>query len=127
MFRTLVILLGAAALHAQDYQSWSDYGGAADSAQYTALTRINKENVKNLRIAWTYPTGDNRKYFFGPLMANGMLYVLAKGNSIVALNAATGKEIWTYAPAPAFVQITTRGVNYWQSKDGKDRRLFFCG
>src|SRR3954454_741385 len=123
----IVLLLAVAALQALDYKSWRDYAGTADSAQYSALTQITKENVKNLQVAWSYPTGDNRKYFFGPVMANGMLYVLAKGNSIVALDAASGKEIWTYAPSPAFVQMTTRGINYWQSKDGSERRLFFSG
>jgi glucose dehydrogenase len=127
MLRTLLILAAATALSSQDYKSWRDYAGAADSAQYTALTQITRDNVKNLQVVWSYPTGDNRRYSFAPLMANGKLYVLGKGNSIVAVNAATGKEVWSYAPSPAFVQMTTRGINYWQSKDGKERRLFFCG
>lgn len=125
MFRTL-LLFAAAALSAQDYKSWRDYAGTSDSAQYTALTQVTRENVKNLKVAWTYPTGDNRRYVFGPLMANGVLYVLGKANGIAALDAATGKEIWTYAPTPTFTVITTRGINYWQSKDGTERRLFFC-
>ena len=78
MHRTFLILAAAALLSAQDYKTWSDYGGSPDSAQYTALTQITPANVKNLQVAWTYPTGDNRKYFFGPLMANGMLYVLGR-------------------------------------------------
>jgi quinoprotein glucose dehydrogenase len=126
MIRFALVLL-AASVSAQDYKSWRDYAGTSDSAQYTALTQITRDNVKNLQVAWTYPTGDNRRYAFAPLMANGMLYVLGKGNSIAAVNAATGKEIWTYTPSPAFTVITTRGINYWQSKDGKERRLFFCG
>ena len=40
------------------YTTWSDYGGAADSAQYSALSQINRANVKSLQVAWTYPTGD---------------------------------------------------------------------
>ena len=54
------------------------------------------------------------------------MYVLAKGYSIVALNAATGKEIWRYAPDPAPKVMTHRGINYWQSKDGAERRLLFA-
>ena len=50
----------------------------------------------------------------------------AKNNSIVALNAATGKETWTYAMTPAPSIITNRGINYWESKDGRERRLLFC-
>src|SRR5512146_1387949 len=124
MHRSLSFLLIPAALLAQDHRGWRDYGGAADSAQFTALTKINKSNVAKLQVAWTYPTGDTRKYDFNPLMADGVLYVLAKNNSIVALDAATGKELWAYSMNPAI--ITHRGINYWESKNRNERRLLFC-
>ncbi len=104
--------------------SWSDYGGSADAAQYSALKQIDRSNVSRLRVAWTYPTEDGARYLFNPLEAHGVLYVLAKRNSIVALDAATGKELWAHANAPG--PITTRGINYWESADGKDRRLLFA-
>ena len=127
-------LLPAAALLAvfcfrasgQDHTTWRDYGGGADSAQYSALQQINRSNVSKLEIAWTYPTGDGRKYLFNPIMVDGLLYVLAKKNSIVALDARSGKEIWTYTPDPPATIITNRGINYWESKDHADRRLLFC-
>ena len=50
------------------------------------------------------------------------MYVLAKNSSLVALNAETGKEIWIHANLRG---ITGRGINYWESKDRKDRRLLF--
>ncbi len=109
----------------QNHKAWRDYGGASDSAQYSALEQINRSNVSKLQVAWTYPTGDNSKYFFNPIAIDGTLYVLAKTNSIVALDAATGKEIWTYASPPDTKVITNRGINYWESKDRSDRRLFF--
>ena len=126
MLRTLTFLLLPAALFAQDHRSWRDYGGASDSAQFTALTQITKANVAKLEVAWTFSTGDTRRYNFNPLMADGVLYVLAKDNSIVALNAATGKEIWTHSITPTPSLITSRGINYWESKDRKERRLLFC-
>jgi len=109
---------------AQDHTTWSEYSGGSDSAQYSPLKQINRENVSRLEVAWTYPTGDSRKYFFNPLMANGVMYVLAKHNSIVALDASIGKEIWTWSE-PGITIITNRGINYWQSKDGTERRLLF--
>jgi quinoprotein glucose dehydrogenase len=122
-----VLLVGAnVPSNAQDHNSWRDYGGASDSAQYSALRQINRSSVNKLEIAWTFPTGDGLKYSFNPLMANGLLYVLAKNNSIVALEAATGKEIWTYTPDPPATIITNRGINYWESKDRADRRLLLC-
>ena len=111
---------------AQDHATWRDYGGAADAAQYSSLTQINRSNVAQLRVAWTYPTGDHNKYFFNPLVVDGVMYVLARNNSIVALDAASGREIWKYQPPAGTKIITNRGLNYWQNKDGSDRRLLFA-
>src|SRR5271163_2500590 len=121
----LAVLLFTSSLFAQTYTSWSDYSGASDSSQYSALDQINRSNVAKLELAWTYQTGDNNKYFFNPLVVDSVAYVLAKNNSIVALDASTGKEIWTYASGPEIKIITNRGINYWESKDRSDRRLLF--
>jgi quinoprotein glucose dehydrogenase len=105
------------------YTTWSDYGGSADSAQYSALDQINRSNVGALQVAWTYPTGDGNTYLFDPVAVDDVLYVLAKNNSIVALDAATGKERWAHETARG--PITTRGINYWESRDRSDRRLLY--
>lgn len=106
--------------------AWRDYGGASDSAQYSALAQINRENVSKLKVAWRFETGDHNRYFFNPLVVGRTMYVLAKANSIVALDAATGKEQWTFKAEPDIKIITNRGLNYWQSADGKDRRILYC-
>jgi quinoprotein glucose dehydrogenase len=124
--RTFQLTILAAAAFAQDHTTWRDYGGAADSAQFSALKQITRANVNQLEIAWTYATGDDRKYAFNPLVADGLIYVLAKNNSIVALDAASGKEVWTHSPDAPTTIITSRGLNYWESKDRRDRRLLFC-
>jgi len=121
-----LLVLACLAASAQDHTTWKDYAGGGDSAQYSALAQINRSNVGKLERAWTYPTGDGQKYSFNPIMVDGMLYVLAKRNSIVALDARTGKEIWTYTPDPPAAIITNRGINYWESQDRSDRRLLFC-
>jgi quinoprotein glucose dehydrogenase len=54
------------------------------------------------------------------------MFVLAKRNSIVALDASTGKEIWTHSSGPEIKIITNRGINYWESRDRSDRRLLFA-
>jgi glucose dehydrogenase len=110
---------------AQDHTTWRDYGGSADSAQYSALHQINRSNVKKLQVAWSYPTGDDNRYVFNPIVVDGTMYVLAKHNSIVALDAATGKELWAHATDPKTTLITNRGINYWESADRSDRRLLF--
>src|ERR1700704_6754808 len=77
------------------FNTWRQYLGGADSSQYSSLKQINKSNVTQLEVAWTYPTGDMRTYRFNPIVVDGVMYVLAKNLSVVALDAATGKEIWT--------------------------------
>ena len=111
---------------AQSHATWSDYGGGPDSAQYSALDEINRTNVSKLQVAWVFPTGDDNRYFFNPIEAHGLAYVMAQNNSIVALDAGTGKVVWVH-PADAHTEIiTNRGINYWESKDGSDRRLLFA-
>ena len=110
----------------ETHTTWRSYGGSPDGTQYSALRQIDRSNVKKLQIAWTYRTGDDRKYAFNPLVIDGTMYVLAKNNAIVALDAATGKEIWTHPTDPNTTLITNRGIDYWENADGSDRRLIFA-
>lgn len=126
MRRAPLTIVLSASLFAQTHKTWSDYGGNPDSAQYSELEQINRSNVSKLEVAWTYPTGDSNKYFFNPLVVDNIMFVLAKHNSIVALDASTGKEIWTHTTGPEIKIITNRGINYWESKDRSDRRLLFA-
>ena len=112
----------AIAADERSFTTWTSYLGGADSSQYTSLKQIDKSNVKQLAVAWTYDTGEKGNYLFNPIVIGGAMYVLAKNNSIVALDAATGKEIWVHPNQGA---VGTRGLNYWASQDGADRRLIY--
>jgi quinoprotein glucose dehydrogenase len=106
------------------YTTWSDYGGAADSMQYSALAQITKDNVQQLELAWFYPVPDRRGNFgFNPIVVDDVMYVLGPNNAIVALEAGTGTPIWT-RPADGGGP-GNRGINYWESNDRSDRRLIF--
>src|SRR6266516_1862929 len=119
----LAIARGADVPRKQPYTTWSDYGGAADSMQYSALKQINTRNVGRLELAWSYLVPDRRGNFgFNPLIVDGVMYVLGQNNAIVALDAATGKQIWSH---PVEGNIANRGINYWASHDRADRRLIF--
>jgi quinoprotein glucose dehydrogenase len=107
------------------HTTWSDYGGGADSSQYSALSQINRGNVSHLKMAWKFPTGDGNKYLFNPIIVHDVMYVLARQNSIVAIDAATGRELWAHRLDPDSRLITSRGINYWENKDGSVRRLLF--
>src|SRR5258708_976069 len=108
---TLLITIRAADL--RSFNTWNQYLGGSDSSQYSSLSQINKSNVKQLSVAWSYPTGDNVQYLFNPLVVDGIMYVEAKNNSLVALDAVTGRELWAHAFQGS---VTSRGMNYWESK-----------
>jgi quinoprotein glucose dehydrogenase len=102
------------------YTTWKAYGGGAHSSQYSALNQINKSNVSQLEVVWTHPLTGN--VIFNPIVVEGVMYLQGTGNAIVALDAATGREIWRHANQGA---IGARGFNYWESPDRKDRRILY--
>ncbi|MEO6964703.1 MAG: PQQ-binding-like beta-propeller repeat protein [Acidobacteriaceae bacterium] len=117
-----VLLFGENGKPSRDVD-WPDYGGGAASMQFSPLAQIDKSNVTNLTQAWFYPIPNAvGRFDFNPIIVDGVMYVLGDKGAIVALNAATGKTIWTH---PTDVDPMDRGINYWQSKDGQDRRLIF--
>jgi glucose dehydrogenase len=125
----LAVAMSAPAVRAEDelgdgpnYETWTQYLGGADSSQYSSLDQIDKGNVADLEVAWTYETGQGPNPLFDPVVVDGVMYVLAKNRSIVALDAATGRELWAHANDGP---VGTRGINYWESPDRKDRRLIY--
>src|SRR5207244_13229756 len=55
--------------------TWSDFGGGPDNARYLTLEQINRSNVDQLAVAWTYPTRDNISYVFNPIVVDNVMYV----------------------------------------------------
>ena len=101
------------------YTTWSDYGGSADSMQYSALAQIDRTNISRLERAWFYPVaGDAVRLPFNPIVVDSVMYVAGTKGVVVALDAATGKPIWTSTE-----QAPERGLAYWESADRSDRRL----
>ena len=124
MHKALLGVLFATAVFAlageRSFDTWKSYGGGVDSSQYSSLKQINKSNVAQLQVAWTFDTGGNA--MTNPLIVDGVVYVPRSGQpgAIVALEGATGKEIWS-SPGGT----TSRGMNYWENSDRSDRRLVF--
>ncbi|WP_374758999.1 outer membrane protein assembly factor BamB family protein [Dyadobacter chenwenxiniae] len=113
---------------------WPVYGGNNGGSRYSTLTQINKDNVKNLQLAWSYDTGENKDQQqrggdmqCQPIVINGILYGTTPRLKVFAIEAATGKEIWKFDPyadpnvRPRFHPV--RGVVYWQ--DGNDKRILY--
>ncbi|HEY5565765.1 MAG TPA: pyrroloquinoline quinone-dependent dehydrogenase, partial [Gammaproteobacteria bacterium] len=103
------------------YTTWRTYAGGAHASQYSSLDEINKSNVGELEVVWTFPAGDGT-FVFNPIVVDQVMYVLARDNAIIALNAETGEELWAH---PHEGPVTGRGINYWQSADGSDKRLLY--
>jgi quinoprotein glucose dehydrogenase len=98
---------------------WVDNLAGPDSSNYVDLDQIRKSNVGELEAAWTYPYAAAG---FNPIVVDDVVYVYGRNGSLIALEAATGKEIWIHEGLNG---MTSRGINYWQSEDGKQRRLLF--
>ena len=98
--------------------NWCLDTAGADSSRYFDSKQINTTNVEKLELAWSYPSGET---VFHPLVARGTVYGRGRNGAIVALDAKTGKELWIH---DGMQGMTTRGMNYWESSDGKDRLIF---
>ena len=113
-------VLAAAALPLLWGQSdWPNPGNDPGGTKYSKLKQITPQNVNKLVRAWTYDTGDTAGGFRGwevtPLVIDGVMYFSTMSGKLVALNAETGKEIWTFeastiTPAGRF---GSRGISYW--------------
>jgi quinoprotein glucose dehydrogenase len=108
---------------------WRAYAAETGSTGYSPLDLINKDNVKNLQIAWSWKFDNfgNAASETTPIMVDGVLYFpLSPKRTIIAADAGTGQTIWTWRPEaspredrPA--RTYARGVAYW--KNGTDERI----
>src|SRR6267143_1129766 len=108
----------------QDSKNWAMQAGNMQNQRYSALKQINKDNVKNLRVAWTMSTGVLRGHEGGPLVIGDMLYVHSPfPNKVFAISLADQQIKWKYEPRqdPTVIPVmccdtVNRGLAY---ADGK--------
>jgi len=110
---------------------WSVTGGEPGNSRYSPLDHINRDNVAQLRVAWTYRTGDLPANGTGeiqatPIVVDGVLYTTTPTLAVVALRADSGTLLWRFDPfaGRAHESHVNRGVAYWGDDDG-ERRIFF--
>jgi len=126
---------------AQSKNDWPMYGHDGGSSRFSPLADINTQNVAGLKRAWTFhmapaatakpaPTAGlaarlrQRRSETTPLMVDGVLYLPTPYNSVIALDASGGNQIWEYK-IPNGANASTRGVAYWPGKSGTEPRVIF--
>src|SRR4029077_17825255 len=112
---------------------WRAHGADSGHTQYSSLDQINTGNVSQLKVAWTYHSGDMREgrsqIQCNPIIVHGVLYATSPQLKTFALDAASGRELWVFDPfksAAATVDTSSLGVNrgvvYWE--EGSEHRIF---
>ena len=105
---------------AQSSVGWAVYNGGKDGDHYSRLTQINRANVKKLRVAWRFDTGEKGGIQDNPLIVGRTLYAYTPTQKIVALDAATGAVRWKFDSGVGGTQ-PARGMAYWT--DGRQGRI----
>ena len=108
---------------------WPVYRGDPKGNQYVAMAQIHAANVHKLQPAWEYHTRDANQrstMHANPIVVNGVMYITTPALKAVALDAATGHEMWVFDPAKynngEVVRLRNRGVTYWKGAAGE--RIF---
>jgi len=124
----LLMLIFAGRAEAQD---WPVHGGDAGQTKFSALDQINRSNVARLQPAWEWKSGEKPypEYnsapgpFEGtPIMIGGVLYFSSSYNRVIALDAVTGRELWTFDPEAykdgpdPNTRYSHRGIAAWSDK-----------
>jgi quinoprotein glucose dehydrogenase len=113
----------------KEFDTWETYSGDPTGTKYSSLDQINKGNVNQLRPLWTYRTGDMSEIppstiQCNPIIIKDRMFITTQKFKLVALDAATGDEIWVFDPDyKRGGHGVNRGVTYWT--DGQEEFLFY--
>ncbi len=116
---------------------WPNYGNDAGGSRYSPLTQIDRSNVGQLRVAWTYRTGAldaktelNHKAAFEatPILVDGKLFLSTPYDHVIALDPRSGEKLWEFDPkldlTHDYSEVTSRGVSAW--RDGRAKAGQAC-
>ena len=121
---------GRQAAVARRVGDWPGYGGGPDNTHYSSLKQIDRQNVGNLKVAWTYDTGDvfeGSEMQCNPVIAEGLLFGTSPKMRVFALDPVTGKERWSFDPGGgerSAGRPRNRGVTWWAGEG--DGRVYFA-
>jgi quinoprotein glucose dehydrogenase len=123
-------------------ENWPTWGRDPGNTKYSPLKAITPANVRSLRLAWEWRTGETPQgpaqgapaarpgmFQVTPIAINDTLYLSTPYNQVVALDGATGKELWRFDPGsarygqpPNGTGFVHRGIVSWS--DRRSRRIF---
>src|SRR5688572_29682074 len=115
-------LIARASDRATQFVNWPNVNNDKAGTRYSPLDQINRDNVRNLTVAWTYNTGDagdKTTIECTPIVIDGVMYVTTVKTNIVALDAATGRKLWSFDPyltPTPYIKASggvNRGVAHW--------------
>jgi quinoprotein glucose dehydrogenase len=120
-------------LDSEQYSEWSTFLGDKASTQYSSLQQINRSNVNQLEVAWTFSTGDlidgvRTEIQANPIIIGDTLYSTSPLKKLFALKADSGELLWMFDPfegqQPA-ARGVNRGVAYWSDNDNDEKRILY--
>lgn len=102
---------------------WSNYGGTPNEDRFASIDQINRDNVDELQVAWTFQTGEIPESTGGgledqntPMQVGDTLYLCTAANTVIALDNATGVEKWRHEfPTDTRVWVRCRGLAYFDA------------
>jgi len=135
IFSCIILLASCSSKTKTAYSEWKISGGTKDRIQYSTLSQIDTNNVKDLQVAWTYNTKDAEGS--GAMEANSIviddvLYGVSPKLKLFAVDAATGSQKWIFDPLAEILKAggkkqgvnACRGVTFY-SGDNHDNRIFY--
>ncbi len=95
-----------------DPSQWLLYGGDYGNHRYSPVKALNPSSVRNLQVAWAFPTGTTGQFEVSPVVYDGIMYVSTSYNRLFALDARTGELYWRYDhPLPDDLRLCCGPVN----------------
>lgn len=102
---------------------WLSHGRTYDEKRFSPLKQVDRDSVSNLGMTWMYATGNQRGMETTPIVADGVMYITTAWSRVAALDAKTGRKIWTFDPKvpgekgrDACCDVVNRGVAIWGDK-----------
>jgi quinoprotein glucose dehydrogenase len=118
---------------APEFTDWAGYNGGNDRNHFSPLSQITPNNVKNLKLAWTYASGgadtinQTTQMQCNPIIIQGIMYGVSAGSQAFALDASNGREIWKTAIREKTPNMTSRGVAFYSSPAHSSKIFFGFG